>query len=99
IGEIQALENLFDVVKKYKGDYDAIGLSTFIMVPDHFHEKYFSSEEMVNPWGGLEAILTHSIAEVFDIPCAHSPMMTSSEIYELELGIVDPRKAPESSST
>lgn len=99
IGEIKALEKLFDVIKKYKDDYDAIGLSTFIMVPDHFHEKYFSSEEMVNPWGGLEAILTHSIAEVFDIPCAHSPMMASSEIYDLELGIVDPRKAPETSST
>ena len=99
IGEIKALEKLFDVIKKYKDDYDAIGLSTFIKVPDHFHEKYFSSDEMVNPWGGIEAILTHSIAEVFDIPCAHSPMMTSSEIYNLELGIVDPRKAPETSST
>ena len=99
IGEIKALEKLFDVIKKYKDDYDAIGLSTFIMVPDHFHEKYFSNEEMVNPWGGLEAILTHSIAEVFDVPCAHSPMMASSEVYDLELGIVDPRKAPETSST
>ncbi len=99
IGEIKTLEKLFDVIKKYKVDYDAIGLSTFIKVPNHFHEKYFSSDEMVNPWGGVEAILTHSIAEVFDIPCAHSPMMTSSEIYDLELGIVDPRKAPETSST
>lgn len=99
IGEIKALEKLFDVIKKYKDDYDAIGLSTFIKVPDHFHEKYFSSEDMVNPWGGIEAMLTHSIAEVFNIPCAHSPMMTSSDIYDLELGIVDPRKAPETSST
>ena len=99
VGEINALEKLFDVIEKYKNDYDAIGLSTFIKVPDHFHEKYFSSEEMVNPWGGIEAILTHSVAEVFDIPCAHSPMMTSTEIYDLELGIVDPRKAPETSST
>lgn len=36
IGEIKALEKLFDVIKKYKDDYDAIGLSTFIMVPDHW---------------------------------------------------------------
>ncbi len=99
IGEIKALEKLFDVVKLYKQGYDAIGLSTFINVPDHFHEKYYSSAKMVNPWGGIEAILTHSIAEIFNIPCAHSPMMTSSKIYDLELGIVDPRKAPESSST
>lgn len=99
IGEINALEKLFGVINRYRNDYDAIGLSTFIKVPDHFHEKYYSSDDMVNPWGGTEAILTHSIAEVFNIPCAHSPMMTSSEVYDLELGIVDPRKAPESSST
>jgi len=98
-GEIITLEKLFDVIQKYKGSYDAIGLSTFIKVPDHFHEKYFSSEDMVNPWGGIEAMLTHSIAEIFNIPCAHSPMMTSGEIYDLELGVVDPRKAPETSST
>jgi len=100
IGEINNLENLFNAVQKYIHDYDAIGLSTFIKVPDHFHEEYFSgaSNEMINPWGGIEAILTHSIAEVFNIPCAHSPMMTSSEVSNLELGVVDPRKAPETSS-
>lgn len=97
-GEIRALEKLFDVVKRYRHDYDVIGLSTFINVPDHFHEKYYLGDEMINPWGGIEAMLTHSIAEIFNIPCAHSPMMTSSEIYGLELGIIDPRKAPESSS-
>lgn len=99
IGEINALERLFDVIKQYKQNYDAIGLSTFIKVPDHFHEKYYLCDEMVNPWGGIEAMLTHSIAEIFNIPCAHSPMMNSSEICDLELGIIDPRKAPECSST
>ena len=99
IGKINALEKLFDVIKRYRQDYDVIGLSTFIKVPDHFHKQYYSSDEMVNPWGGIEAMLTHSIAEVFNVPCAHSPMMTSSEIYDLEFGIIDPRKAPESSST
>ena len=44
-------------------------------------------------------MLTHSISEIFQIPCAHSPMMTSSEVMEIELGVVDPRKAPESAST
>ncbi len=99
IGEICELEKLFRVIEKFKDEYNAIGLSTFIKVPDNFHEKYFSSDNMVNPWGGIEAMLTHSISEIFNIPCAHSPMMTSSEIMELELGVVDPRKAPESAST
>lgn len=99
IGEVEGLEKLFDVIEKFKNDYDAIGLSTFIRVPDDFHKKYFSTDDMVNPWGGVEAMLTHSISEIFKIPCAHSPMMTSSEVMEIELGVVDPTKAPESAST
>ncbi len=99
IGEVSGLENLFSVIEKFKDDYDAIGLSTFVKVPDDYHKKYFSTDDMINPWGGIEAMLTHSIAEVYKIPCAHSPMMTSSEIMELELGVVDPKKAPESAST
>lgn len=98
-GEVRGLEKLFVVIERFKNDYDAIALSTFIKVPDDFEKKYFLTDSMVNPWGGIEAMLTHSISEIFNIPCAHSPMMTSSEIMELELGVVDPRKAPESDST
>ncbi len=99
IGKVEGLEKLFAVIEKFKKDYDAIGLSTFIKVPDDFHKKYYSTDDMVNPWGGIEAMITHSISEIFKMPCAHSPMMTSSEVMELELGVVDPRKAPESAST
>lgn len=98
IGEIQDAERLFRIIEEKRHGYDAIGLSTFIKVPPEYHEKYFTEDDMVNPWGGIEAMMTHSIAEVFDIPCAHSPMMTSREVMELELGIVDPRKAPETAS-
>lgn len=99
IGKVEGLEKLFAVIEKFKKDYDAIGLSTFIKVPADFHKKYYSTDDMVNPWGGIEAMITHSISEIFKIPCAHSPMMASSEVMELELGVVDPRKAPESAST
>lgn len=99
IGEIDGLEKLFTVIRKFRDEYDAIGLSTFINVSDDYHKKYFSTNSIINPWGGIEAMLTHSISEIFNIPCAHSPMMASSEIMELELGVVDPRKAPESAST
>ncbi len=98
VGEIQSMEKLFTVIEKYKDKYDAIALSTFLKVPEHVHKKYFHDDEMVNPWGGMEAMITHSIAELFGIPCAHSPMMPSTGIMNIELGIVDPRKAPESAS-
>lgn len=98
-GEISSLEKIFKVIENHKNNYDAIALSTFIRVPGHFHKEYFNNgEDMVNPWGGIEAMLTHSIAEHFNVPCAHSPMMTSRKIMNLKLGIVDPRKAPETSS-
>ncbi len=100
-GEVIHFEKLLNAIKKHINDYDAIGLSTFIKVPHHYHKKYFSKEaDMVNPWGGIEAMITHSIAEIFDIPCAHSPMMTSRDVMNTldTMGIVDPRKAPESAS-
>lgn len=98
-GEIRHLEKLFSIVKEHKDNYDAFGLSTFIKVPPNYHKKYFQeNEEMVNPWGGVEAMLTHSLAEIFDMPCAHSPMMTSRDIEIFDCGIVDPRKAPETTS-
>lgn len=98
IGEVDGLEKLFAVIEKFKNNYDAIALSTFIKVPDDFHKKYYLTDNMVNPWGGIEAMLTHSISEIFKIPCAHSPMMTSNEVMKLKIGVVDPRKAPESAS-
>jgi len=98
VGTVEHLERLFEIINKFKNEYDAIGLSTFIDVPKGYHTDYFKNIDMVNPWGGIESMLTHSIAEEFKIPCAHSPMMASREIMDMEVGIVDPRKAPETSS-
>ena len=98
VGQVENIEKLFGITKKYMQDYDAIGLSTFIKVPDQFHKMYFTEDNMINPWGGIEAMLTHSLSLEFNIPSAHSPMMSSREVMDLEVGIVEPRKAPETSS-
>lgn len=98
VGNIEYLERLYETINNYWHGYQAIGLSTFIIVPEHYHRDYFKNDDMINPWGGIEAMLTHYIAEEFNLPCAHSPMMASKEIMDLEVGIVDPRKAPETSS-
>lgn len=98
VGQVEDIEKLFGIAKKYMQNYDAIGLSTFIKVPDQFHKMYFSEDNMINPWGGIEAMLTHSLSLEFNIPSAHSPMMSSREVMDLEVGIVEPRKAPETSS-
>ena len=101
VGRIEYLENICEILKKYKSQYDAVALSTLIDIPDNYHEDYFkdSNYDMVNPWGGVEAMLTHTISSLFDIPSAHSPMMNSRDELNLDVGIVDPRKSAEAVST
>lgn len=101
VGRIEYLEYLCEILKEYRSQYDAVALSSLIEVPYQFHADYFKEgmEDMVNPWGGVEAMLTHTISLLFDISSAHSPMMPSREIHDLDVGIVDPRKSAEALST
>lgn len=101
VGRIEYFEKLCEVLEKHRTQYDAVALSSLIQVPDHFHSDYFRRDvpDMINPWGGVEAMLTHAISLLFGVPSAHSPMMTSREVMELDVGIVDPRKAAEAVST
>ena len=100
VGRIEALENLCDVMQKYRNEYDAVALHTGIDVPDEFHLEYLKSRgEMVNPWGGVEAMLTHSLTMMFGVPTAHAPMLKNMKIANLHAGVVDPRIASEAVSS
>ena len=100
IGRIEYLECLCEVLQKFRSEYDAVALSSLIEVPSSLQADYYQSDEdIVNPWGGVEAMLTHTISLLFDIPSAHSPMMESKEILNLDVGVVDPRKSAEAVST
>lgn len=94
VGRIDYFEHLCEILREYRSEYDAVALSSVIKVPLNFHRDYYL-EDMVNPWGGVEAMLTHTISLLFNIPSAHSPMLESKEILDLDLGLVDPRKAAE----
>ena len=98
-GSIERLEGLCQVLEERSGKYDAVALSSVIDVPPDFHQGYFDAAgEMVNPWGGVEAMLTHTLSSMYDIPTAHSPMFESQEIANMDPGIVDPRLAAEAVS-
>ena len=100
VGRIEFLENLCEVLEGHRAEYDAVALTSLIQVPEHFHRDYFDrNSDMINPWGGVEAMLTHAISMLFNVPSAHSPMMTSSEVMNLDVGIVDPRKSAEAVSS
>jgi hypothetical protein len=77
-----------------------VAISSVITVPTSYHGDYFNSGgSMVNPWGGVESMLTHTISSIYDVPSAHSPMMESQEVLDADTGIVDPRMAAEAIST
>ena len=98
-GKIDNLDVMFNILKEHEGEYDAVAISSVIDFPIEYVREYFDSDgNMVNPWGGVEAMLTHSISEHFSVPSAHSPMMENKEICEMDPGIVDSRMAAEAVS-
>ncbi|UCG49109.1 MAG: DUF3326 domain-containing protein [Phycisphaerales bacterium] len=100
VGRVERLEELCAVLLRHKGDFDAVALASVIDVPSEFHTEYFKQNgQMVNPWGGVEAMLTHAVTMLFGVPAAHSPMFESMEIANLDVGIVDPRMSAEAVST
>ncbi|MBC8460976.1 MAG: DUF3326 domain-containing protein [Deltaproteobacteria bacterium] len=94
VGKIENFENLYAALSKHREGYDAVALSSVIKVPPAYHTDYYLGG-MVNPWGGVEAMLTHCISLIFDVPSAHSPMMESMDILNMDVGVVDPRMAAE----
>jgi len=100
VGRVEGLERLCKILRQRRDDYDAVALASVIDVPKDFHMKYFQSHgEMVNPWGGIEAMLTHAVSMMFGVPSAHSPMMESMDVLNLNVGVVDPRMSAEAIST
>lgn len=96
-GKITNYEVLIDALKKYRNEYDAIALSTDIQLPPRLLLQYYESRgKKINPLGGIEALLSHGISLLFNVPAAHSPMY-EGEMEELNFPL-DPRAAAESIS-
>ncbi len=95
-GRIEGLKKLFDVIANNIDDIDALALSSTIKIPENVAKDYFSGKgEVINPWGGVEAMLTHAISLCFNIPTAHAPAISDSSLYMKHFGIVDPRMSAE----
>jgi hypothetical protein len=99
VGRVEGVKRICEVLVRHRSEFDAVALASVIDVPMEFHTEYFERHgEMVNPWGGVEAMLTHAVSVLFGVPAAHAPMFESMEIANLDVGVVDPRMAAETVS-
>lgn len=98
-GRVRGLEPLFAELDRRRNQFDAVAITSLIDVPTGYHFEYFDRMgDMVNPWGGVEAMLTHTVSALYDVPSAHAPMLESREIANADPGVVDPRMAAEAVS-
>jgi hypothetical protein len=98
-GRVEDLAGLCKLLDDCRDVFDAVAISSVIDVPHEYHQGYFDAKgEMINPWGGVEAMLTHALSTIYNVPTAHSPMFESREIANVDPGIVDPRMAAEAVS-
>ena len=95
-GTVQGIDRIWDILDARIGEFDAVALSSVIEIPSELHSSYYYREgDLINPWGGVEAMLTHAISLKYGVPAAHSPMFESREIAEMDVGVVDSRMAAE----
>jgi hypothetical protein len=82
--------------------FDALAIATPIIVSNKVALKYFQhSHASVNPWGGIEAIVSRYISDALGKPVAHAPVESDdtkddSDLFNILYDtVVDPRKAAE----
>ena len=73
----------------------AIALSTHVERDTDWYREYFNPDReyqdvVVNPTGGIEAMMTHAAVELFDKPCAHAPAPQGDAPHH---GVFEPRLA------
>ena len=99
-GTIDGLAPLWHILNEWRDNYDAVAISSVIDVPYAYHLEYFEQAgAMVNPWGGVEAMLTHTISTALNVPSAHSPMFENRDIANMDPGVVDSRMSAEAISS
>ena len=100
VGRVEGLERLLEVLYRRRSEFDAVALASKVDISEGLYAEYFQSGgEIINPWGGVEAMLTHSISLLVNVPSAHAPMAEEMEEANALFGIVDPRMSAEAVSS
>lgn len=100
VGRVEGLERLLEVLYNRRLEFDAVALASKVDISEGLKAEYYQSGgEIINPWGGVEAMLTHSISLLLNVPSAHAPMADNPEEANALFGIVDPRMSAEALSS
>jgi len=82
-------------------DFDALAIHTKIEVPNDVALRYYKKGG-INPWGGVEAMLSKYVSKALLKPVAHAPLESvtkeDGELFDVGMEPVDPRIAPEAIS-
>lgn len=89
-GVVRGLEELVEQLREFQ--FDALAIHTPIDLPKGTAESYFD-EGGINPWGGVEAIVSRYCSEALTIPVAHAPFERPED--KISPRIVDIRIAAE----
>jgi len=94
-GEFQGMEELMkalDVVAQSSAT--AVALMTTLQVEDTVRQAYYRGDSIANPWGGAEAIMTHTLTNFYPFTAAHAPLLLEWEHTGFGK-LVDPRDGAE----
>jgi len=101
-GDIYGFESLRKDLNRYGlKNFDALAIHTPIEVDRNMALNYYRNGG-INPWGGVEALLSKQVANFLDKPTAHAPLESvtedDEELFLIFRERITPRIAPEAIS-
>ena len=100
-GSIEDIDRLIVAAKKLQNEHgvEVIALCTYIPASTEYVRQY-QSGAIANPYGQMEALLSHSVIAALGIPAAHAPLLTRKEMdfFLFDSFESDPRAALENVS-